>query len=156
MKIPPRYHKLMQEVKIFSGGISRDERGNVRFVNDFHFKKVKRFYQVENSNTSVVRAFHGHMKESKYVYVVKGDVLFCVVKLSDTRHPSKEAIVKRFRLSAREPQVLYVPPGYANGFRSLTKGASVIFFSTSSLEESKADDYRFDPYYWGDVWKGRL
>lgn len=143
-----------QALALVQGGRLRDQRGSVRFVNDFHFEGVKRFYQVENSNTSVVRAFHGHMKESKYVYVVKGDILFCAVKLSDARHPSKEAVVERFRLSAHKPQVLYIPQGYANGFRSLTKEASVIFFSTSSLEESKADDYRFDPHYWGsDIWK---
>ena len=60
------------KVKIFSGGLAADSRGLVSFVNNFHFKKVKRFYQIQNSSSSPVRAFHGHMKETKCFYVVNG------------------------------------------------------------------------------------
>lgn len=138
---------------IFDGGYAKDERGSVRFVNTFHFKDVKRFYQVENEPRQSVRAFHGHMKEAKYVYVTKGRVLLCAVHLSDPSRPSKKVKVWKYVLSSASPKVLYIPPAYANGFKSLTPDASVIFFSTATVEESKLDDYRFDKNYWGNIWK---
>jgi dTDP-4-dehydrorhamnose 3,5-epimerase len=54
-------------------------------------------------------------------------------------------------LSANKPSVLYIPPGYANGFMSLTPDARLMFFSTSTLAESKGDDHRYDPRHW-DIW----
>jgi len=54
-------------------------------------------------------------------------------------------------ISSKKPQVLYIPPGYANGFMSLTSDLKLIFFSTSILEESANDDIRYDARYW-DIW----
>ena len=51
------------------GGLFSDDRGHLRFVNDFNFEGVKRFYQVENHSKNFIRAWHGHEKEGKYVYV---------------------------------------------------------------------------------------
>ena len=133
----------IQEPKIIDGNLSIDDRGCVRFVNDFDFAGVKRFYQVENFDRTIIRAFHGHMKEAKYAYVVSGTVLICVVPMDHTKNPSKNAKVERFVLSSQKPTVLYIPPAHANGFKSLTDDAKIIFFSTSTLDESKGDDYRF-------------
>jgi dTDP-4-dehydrorhamnose 3,5-epimerase-like enzyme len=41
-----------------------------------------------------------------------------------------------------------IPAGYANGFMTLTESAKVMFLSTSSLEESAGDDFRFDARLW--------
>ena len=38
----------MKEVNLINGGVAVDDRGSVRFVNDFDFEGVKRFYQVQN------------------------------------------------------------------------------------------------------------
>lgn len=144
----------MKNMKAFNGGIAVDDRGSVRFVNDFNFKDVKRFYQVENFSLSTIRAFHGHKKEGKYVYVVKGAAIICTVKINDFDKPSKKLKIKRFVLSDKSPKILFIPPGHANGFRSLEKDTSLIFFSTSTLKRSEKDDYRFPYDYWGkDIWK---
>ena len=42
--------------------------------------------------------------------------------------------------------------GHANGFMSLTGDCKIIVFSTSTIEESLKDDYRFDARYW-NPWK---
>ena len=34
----------MSETKLMNGGIAVDDRGSVRFVNDFNFENVKRFF----------------------------------------------------------------------------------------------------------------
>ncbi len=143
----------MKRVKTITGAISKDERGTVKFINGFNFKGIKRFYQIENTDTKIIRAFHGHMKEAKYVYVVSGAILLCTVFLDNVKNPSKENKVERFVLKAGNPQIIYIPSSYANGFKALAPNTKVVFFSTSTLEESMDDDFRFPPDYWGkEVW----
>lgn len=145
---------LSAEPQLFSGDVRSDERGSVRFINTFNFEGVKRFYHVRNATTKVIRAFHGHMKEAKYVYVVRGQIMLAFVKLTDAHTPSPSQKVHTVVLSEDTPSIQYIPPGYANGFKVLKEDSDVIFFSTSTLEESKQDDFRFDPTYWGkEVWE---
>jgi nucleoside-diphosphate-sugar epimerase/dTDP-4-dehydrorhamnose 3,5-epimerase-like enzyme len=142
-----------RELKLIKGGIAVDDRGTLNFANDFNFYGVKRFYQVQNFNISTIRAFHGHMNEGKYVYVSKGAAIVAAVELDDIKSPSKHQKVNRYILSDKNPQVLFIPPRYANGFKPLEEDTRIVFFSTSSLEESKGDDHRFPIDYWGEeVW----
>ena len=144
----------MTEPKLIEGGLAVDDRGSVTFANGFDFVGVKRFYKVVNHGTEVVRAWHGHLKEGKYVYVARGSIILAAVKLDDLKAPSREAKVLRWVLSDQKPGLVFIPPGYANGFRSLVPDTHIVFFSTSSLEESKGDDYRFPADYWGaQIWQ---
>jgi dTDP-4-dehydrorhamnose 3,5-epimerase-like enzyme len=143
--------KDFEKPVILSGGLAVDDRGEVGFVNDFRFKDVKRFYTVSNHRAGFIRAWHGHRKEAKYVTAVAGSAVVAAVKIDDWETPSRELPVERFVLSARKPAVLYIPSGYANGFMSLTDDLKLIFFSTSTLEESMGDDIRFDSRWW-DPW----
>lgn len=149
------------EIKTIVGGVATDDRGTVRFVNDFDFKNVKRFYQVQNHQAGFIRAWHAHEKEAKYVYVVKGTALIGAVPLEKM----KEIMTKRneatfvgdskiFKtvLSANNPKIVFIPAGYANGFKSLESDTIIQFFSTSTLQESLGDDIRFD-YDLVDIWK---
>jgi dTDP-4-dehydrorhamnose 3,5-epimerase len=131
--------------KNFKGAVFSDDRGFLRFVNDFDFSNVKRFYQVENHKKGFIRAWHGHEKEGKYVYVSKGTALVGAVDM-------KSETVNKFVLSSQSPSVLYIPPGYANGFKNLEDETIIMFFSTSTLEESKGDDIRFEWDKW-NIWE---
>jgi dTDP-4-dehydrorhamnose 3,5-epimerase len=137
---------------VIEGGLSADDRGNVTFVNDFNFSGVKRFYMVSNFQPGFVRAWHAHRREAKYVTVVHGAAVIGAVEIDDWEKPSKNAQVHRFVLSANKPAVLYIPQGFANGFMSLTADTKLVFFSTSTVEESRADDVRYDSRYW-DAWQ---
>ena len=137
--------------KIMDGGLAVDDRGQVSFVNGFDFNGVKRFYMVSNHSAGFVRAWHAHKQEAKYVTVVKGAALIGAVKIDDWDKPSKDSEVHRFTLSEKKPSVLYIPAGYANGFMSLTADAQLIFYSTSTIEESLNDDIRYDARHW-DIW----
>ncbi len=142
----------MLEIPTFIyGGIAIDDRGEVAFVNDFKFENVKRFYQVRNHQQGFVRAWHGHKNEAKYVYAANGSALIGVVKIDNFDNPSKDLEVKKFIISSKKPSVLIIPAGYANGFMSLTEDCILQFFSTSTLEESLNDDFRFDARFW-DIW----
>lgn len=139
--------------QLIDGGLAVDDRGQLTFANSFNFMNVKRFYLVENFSTNTIRAWHGHLKEAKYVLVVAGSAIVAAVAMTDTTNPDRTQPMNRFVLSARKPQVLFIPAGYANGFRPLEPGTKVMYFSTSILEESKGDDYRFPADYWGEqVW----
>ena len=139
------------EPRLIRGGLAVDDRGQVSFVNDFDFEGVKRFYAVENHARGFIRAWHAHKKEAKYVMVVRGAALIGAVEIDDWDNPSKDAQVHRHVLSEATPAVLFVPAGYANGFMSLTADTKILFFSTSSLEDSAGDDIRYDARHW-DPW----
>ncbi len=140
------------EPQLLKGGLAVDDRGQLSFVNDFSFDGVKRFYMAENFSDSTIRAFHGHKKEAKYVSVISGSALVAAVLMDDTENPNKNNEVKRFTLSARSPSVLHIPAGYANGWKALEPGTKIVFFSTTTMEEAKDDDFRFPADYWGDIW----
>ncbi len=129
---------------LISGDAYIDERGTIRFVNDFDFKNVKRFYQVENHRPGFVRAWHGHKHENKYMYVASGSAYVGVVDLATEE-------MQKFILSAEKPRILWIPANTAHGFMTLEENTKIIFFSSSTLEESKKDDLRF-PYDKWNIW----
>jgi len=138
--------------------VSSDDRGAfVPFLNGANALgeqpglAVKRVYYVYNYGAGVIRGFHFHQKEWKYFIIVSGAAKF--VALDPDRAEEKFTFVS----SSRKPNLIVIPPGYANGWISLEPQTILVCGSTSSFDESIKDDKRFDPYTWGDVWavKGR-
>ena len=138
--------------RLIKGGLAVDDRGDVGVVNEFNFSDVKRFYAVANHQRGFVRAWHSHRREAKYATVVSGAMLVCAVEIDNWANPSPNLTIHRFVLSEKSPAVLFIPAGYANGFMSLTDGAKILFFSTSSLQDSLNDDIRFPARKW-DPWQ---
>lgn len=134
----------MDKPTIISGGIAFDDRGSVSFINDFTFDEVKRFYSVSNIRKNYIRAWHGHQKEAKFFLATLGQFRVGTVNL-------KTDELQVLHLHASKPQVLYIPPGYANGLQNLTEENNLMVFSTSTLEESLGDDTRFPWDKW-DIW----
>lgn len=134
--------------QLVAGGIAVDDRGALSFVPGFSFAKIKRFYVVENFSLDTIRAWHGHKKESKYVMAAAGSAIVGAVSLKKKSKP------QRHILSAKKPAILHIPPGYANGFRSLEPRTILLIFSTSTLELSQSDDIRFPWDHWGkEIWE---
>lgn len=119
---------------LIKGNTYKDHRGILSFVNDFDMSKVVRMYSIE-PNINVIRAWQGHMKETKWFYVTKGSFLVKIVKMNTRK-------IFNFRLTSNETQVLEISGGYYNGFEALEKGSVLMVFSDFSLQESKNDDYR--------------
>ncbi len=142
----------MTEPELIQGDLAVDDRGTVSFVNGFRFSGVKRFYVVTNHQRGRVRAWHAHREEAKFCYVVQGAVICGAVWIDNWDSPNRDSIVHRFVLSAHRPAVLYIPPGYANGFMSLEENTTIIFYSTATLDQSAKDDVRYDARYW-DIWQ---
>lgn len=139
--------------KLIKGNKFINDKGTINFVNNFSLKSFKRFYQIDLPKTGIIRAFHGHMRENKAVFVISGSLLLCLVKLTDAKNPSRKTKIKKIVLMSSYPQVCKIPPGYANGIMSLEKNTQVVFFSDKTLKESEKDDYRFPEDYWGKkIW----
>lgn len=133
---------------LVAGGKSIDDRGSVSFFNEIDLSVWKRFYIVSNHSLGFIRAWHGHKREHKIVIPLVGSSLVSAVKIHDWINPSIHEVPEKFILSADSPKALFVPKGYANGFKTLTSDAKLLFLSSSTLEESLTDDYRFDWNLW--------
>ena len=134
------------EPHLIKGGISVDDRGTLKYSNDFDFSSVKRFYIVENHSVGFIRAWHGHKNESKFALVLSGTALFGVVSLSSSNEEPK-----KFILDSNNSEILYIPSGFANGFMNLKEGTKVLFFSDKSISDSLDDDIRYEYDKW-DIW----
>ena len=121
-------------VGLIEGNVHIDDRGVVRFVNDFDMSAVVRMYCIE-PKMGVVRAWQGHKIERKWFYVAKGKFLVKTVAM--------ESLNKvEYELTSSESNVLEIGGGYYNGFESLEEGSVLMVFSDFNLEQSKNDDYR--------------
>lgn len=137
---------ILPEPKLFKGDIFVDDRGILGINNDLDLSPVKRFYTVTNHTPGFIRAWHGHEKEAKYFTMLSGSAIVLAVQmmLYKNNWSLNWDIQSRVTLIDNYPTVFYIPPGYANGFKLLTPNAKLMVFSTSTLEESKLDDIRFE------------
>lgn len=138
----------MTTPELIRGGSAVDDRGSLKFINDFALTGYQRFYVVENHSKGFVRAWHGHKKEAKAVVCLQGAAVVATVKPDNWSNPSEDLDVSRFVLSGSTPSVLRIPPGYANGFMTLTDDAMLLILSSSTLEESLKDDFRYPARFW--------
>ena len=136
------------EPHLIKGGIFNDERGTIQFVNNFNFHNISRFYIIENSKEMDTRAWQAHKVDVKNFYCISGSFLISCVKIDNWDKPSNDLPVSRFVLTAKESQILRIPPGYANAIKSLELGSKLLSFSTLPLSETKNDDVRYDKYMW--------
>ena len=51
--------------------------------------------------------------------------------------------------------MLAVPPEHYNGWVSLEDDTVLIGLSDKTLDETLKDDYRIDPFTFGDVWSAK-
>lgn len=140
----------MEKVTLIEGGAFTDARGTLRFVNDFDFGDVKRFYQVVHPDEQVVRAWQGHKIEKKYFYVSRGKFALAWVKIDNWNKPSADLEAEYVILKEDLPAVLCIPPGYANGIKALEKESILMVYSNLELQQSGEDRWSFDASLWLD------
>lgn len=133
---------------IIKGGNFTDHRGSMRFVNDFRFENVKRFYFIKHSDTSVIRAWQGHQFETKYFYPISGRFIVAWVKIDDFKNPSQNLIPEYLILSAENSEIISIPRGYANGLKALEPNSEIMIFSDMNLEESIKEKIRYPADWW--------
>lgn len=143
---------MPENPSIIKGNFFEDTRGTLRFVNDFHFKDIKRFYFIKHPDTSIVRAWQGHQFEKKYFYPISGSFVVAWVKIDNFENPSADLIPEYHILSAENSEIISIPKGYANGIKALEQNSEIMIFSDMKLEESMDEKIRYPAHWWID-WK---
>lgn len=121
---------------------------------DFNYYGVRRFDQILNLSNSKILAWNAHLKQAKYFFIQKGAALICAVKLDDIKKPSKNNKNFHFTLSGNESNIVFIPPGYAYGFKLLEENTNIYSFSTNNTKQTKNDCYIYPIDYWGkEIWE---
>jgi len=138
----------MKEPHIIIGGTFHDQRGSLKFVNDFTLDGIKRFYTIVQSPDSGPRAWQGHKTETKYLFCLKGSFAIKLVKINNWENPENNPEIKSFTLSESKSEILVIPGGYANGIKALEKDSQLLIFSEKTIKEARDDEQRFEADKW--------
>jgi len=118
-----------------------DNRGNLRETFRKNIIKWDElvFDYATTSKKNVLRGFHfqSKFKQAKFVSVLKGSILDCVI---DLRKRSK-TFGKNFiiELSAKNCKSLYIPEGFAHAYYSISK-LNIIYYKLSNYYQPKFED----------------
>ena len=134
-------------VEIIKGGISLDNRGQIRFVNEFDMSSVKRFYIIKNSDTELIRGWRAHRVEQRWFYVLSGSFELNIVKIDNWTNPSIDLTIETIKLSADDLQVVHLPVGYGTAFKALEENSELLVFSDHGIEHAPFDDYTWPVDY---------
>ena len=129
--------------ELIQGGTYADDRGSLRFCNDFDMSAVRRFYTIANSVEQPVRGWIGHKRETKWFFPLKGTTTVTVEPMAGETLAAKDAEVAKesFVLNSDRLSVLKVKPG--NWFCiEQHDGAEVMVFSDCRVGEFENDDFR--------------
>ncbi len=142
----------LEKPTIISGGDYQDERGLIQFVNDFDLTEIKRFYFTTHFETETIRAWQGHKIESRWFYCLSGGFKVNLIAIDNWENPSIDCPLFEYTLTAKNPQVLFIPPGYVNGFKAIKENSQLMILSNYKLNEIKDDQVRFNI----DNWKNKV
>ena len=131
----------MSVPKLITGSTYADDRGILTFNNDLSLSGTKRSYFM-SGDKGMIRAWHGHKIESKVIQCVSGRVRIYAVNM-DAYEKDPISDINRFYLIPNGNAV-YIPKVYYNGIQFLSDNSSIIVYSDTTVEESKADDYRLN------------
>src|SRR5690606_39307796 len=93
--------------RLIKGDYFFDERGSVSFINDFMLNPIVRFYEIIPKNTSIVRAWQAHKKESKWFYCSYGSFKINLIELDCFDTPCDNLTIHSYELNANNSQILY-------------------------------------------------
>lgn len=134
--------------EIIKGGSHEDERGKVTFFNEFDFNQIKRMYYTEHFDVNVVRAWQAHIIESRWFMCIQGSFTVKLVKIDDFNNPSENLQVENYTLTDKDSTILYIPKGFANGFKANENNSKLIIFSNFNFGENQNDQLRYDKNKW--------
>ena len=131
----------IKDLKIIKQVSFKDKRGFLRITHNEKIIKKKNFVfeYCTTSKKNSLRGFHFQHKflQAKYVSVIKGKILDCVV---DLRKKSK-TFGKTFKiiLSDRNNLGLYIPEGFAHAYYSYEK-ENIIYYKLTNYYKPKYED----------------
>lgn len=134
--------------KIIKGNSHTDERGKLNFFNDFNLKDVVRMYEINPESKENIRGWQGHKKEHKWFYCPTGSFTVYLAPLDYFCNENNTTEIQKISLNSNTPSVLHITGGYATAFKEKEENSTLLVFSNFSVEESVADDFRFNLEEW--------
>lgn len=134
-------------IDFIKGGLAKDHRGQIRFVNDFDMTQVKRFYIIKNTDTELVRGWRAHRMEQRWFYVLSGSFIVDFIKIDDWQSPSRDLHVERLVMQEEAHSVLHAPNGYGFAFQAEEPNSELLVFADYGIENAPNDDYTFPLEY---------
>jgi dTDP-4-dehydrorhamnose 3,5-epimerase-like enzyme len=134
-------------MNIISGGISLDDRGQIRYVNEFDMSLIKRFYIIKNRDTELIRGWRGHKIEHRWFYVLSGTFEILFIKIDNFLNTSPDLPIEKRLFSADDLLILHVPNGYATAFRAIEPDSELLVYADQSIEHAFKDNYTWDLNY---------
>ena len=130
----------LDNVYIIEEPVHKDNRGQLRetFI-DKILKKKFIFEYCTTSKKNSLRGFHFQYKfqQAKYVTVLKGKILDCVI---DLRKKSKTfGKIFKIILSQKNNLALFIPEGFAHAYYSYEK-ENIIYYKLSNYYRPKFED----------------
>lgn len=134
-------------INYIKGGISKDYRGQIRYVNAFDMSPIKRFYIIKNADLNVVRGWRAHRIEQRWFYVISGAFAIDIVEIDEWNNPSPDLPIKREILIAEDSKILHLSKGYATAFQVLKEDSEILVFSDFGIDHAPNDDYTYPEDY---------
>lgn len=134
-------------IENIQGGIAKDHRGQIRFVNDFDMSEVKRFYIIKNTDLELIRGWRAHRIEQRWFYVISGSFKIDIVEIDNWDQASKNLAVKTEIVKSEDNKVLHLSSGYGSAIQALEEGSELLVFSDFGIENAPKDDYTYPVDY---------
>ncbi|WP_286862904.1 MULTISPECIES: WxcM-like domain-containing protein [Sphingobacterium] len=141
----------MSELSVIQGGVVKDQRGQIRFVNEFDMSLVKRFYIIKNADTELIRGWRAHRIEQRWFYVLSGGFKVDLVKIDNWGAPDQSLPIENVILNAVDMKVLHVPVGYGTAFRALEAESELLVYADYPITHAPMDDYTWEFDYFENV-----
>lgn len=141
----------MKQITSIQGGVAKDIRGQIRFVNEFDMTQVKRFYIINNINTELIRGWRAHRIEQRWFYVLSGGFTVNIIKIDDWENPDQYLSIRQENLLANEMKVLHIPAGYGTAFKALEPESEILVYSDYPVSHSSKDDYTWKLDYFKNL-----
>ena len=134
------FNTKFKGLKIIKHNSFKDKRGYLRVThNEKIIKKKFIFEYFSNSKKNSLRGFHFQFRhqQAKYVTVIKGKILDCVIDL----RKGSETYCKIFKiiLSDKNNLSLYIPEGFAHAYYSYEK-ENIIYYKLNNYYQPKYED----------------
>lgn len=136
--------------RLIQGGVFKDERGELKYNNDFDASEIKRMYIIENSSIDLKRGWKAHKIEQRWFISLIGSFVIKIVAVEDFKKPQKKKQFYEFVLESKEMNVLHCPAGHATLIQALEPKSKILALGDFLLGETQ-DEYRFPLDYFMNI-----
>lgn len=149
---------FLNGVMLIKPKVYLDDRGFfMESYRDEEFKKLglPTEFRQENHSKSAINVLRGlhfqwNKPQGKMIRVVSGKAVFVEVDIRPNSPTLYQNVM--IELTSDNPMILWVPPGFANGFLSLSEGMQIIYKCTETYNPKGEESIRWNDPKLGINW----